>query len=90
MDHLDRRGGVQGLLLRNVEEPGVGDRQKRPEALAAVERGIAHGLDDPSLGAGNDGQQLVEAQRNRVCGSGQFDLQAVIRSSVIRRRNLLC
>ena len=48
--HLHSRGDPQRARIAHVEQPGAGDRQERPQALAAAKTGVAHRLDDaPAL-----------------------------------------
>ena len=47
MHAFQRRARHQGVLPRHVEQGGAFHHQERPEALAAIEARIAHGLDQP-------------------------------------------
>src|SRR5580704_16959083 len=47
MHAFQRRARHKGILPRHLEQGGAFDDQERPEAFAAVEARIAHGLDQP-------------------------------------------
>ena len=47
MHAFQRCAHHQGVRPRHLEQGGAFDDQKRPEALAAIEARIAHGLDQP-------------------------------------------
>lgn len=46
MDHLDGAGGWHGDGLGAADEFAGGDAEHGPDALAAGEEGVAHGLVD--------------------------------------------
>ena len=47
MDAFERASRVQGVLLLNAKQSRRFDEQEGPQALAAAECGIAHGLAEP-------------------------------------------
>ena len=49
MHAFERRAGVERILLRHAEQARRLDEQERPQALAAAEHRVAHGLDQPRL-----------------------------------------
>src|SRR5512134_3565936 len=63
MDAFERGRGGQRLVLFDAKQARRLDKKKRPEALAAAKRGIAHRLAEPrafGLGA-RVGEKAVEA-----------------------------
>ena len=66
MDQLDRHADAQGLMLRNVEQPGAGSHEKRPHALAAIQRCMAHRLMQPGLGAKGLWQDLMQQRLDGI------------------------
>ena len=71
VDALQRRGGVERVLGVDPEQGGALDHEEGTQSLAAAERGVAHGVGQPRLGAGRIvrngemlGQPRLDARRN--------------------------
>ena len=83
VDQLDRAGGAERRAVVAVDRVGRGQDEQRPQALAAVEDGVAHRLAEAGRGIGGDagverrldpielGQGPgVEGVSFHVCGQG--------------------
>ena len=81
VNQLDRRARPQRARPRHLEQIGAGHHQKRPDALAAAEHGVAHGLVQPRLRAARLGQRPIEHRLDlfghRGHGRAQFDHRRV-------------
>ena len=59
MDAFERCAGQQRRVARNAEYSRTFDHEKRPQPLAAAERGIAHGVHQPLRARDLVGQRAV-------------------------------
>ena len=79
---FERRTGHQRALARHVEQRGALHDQKRAEALAAAERGVAHRVEQPVRArelarGGLRRQQAVEQPLGIRRNAGELRLEAL-------------